>query len=89
MNTYKRHRFPHDIISHAVWVYYRFNLSYRDVGDLLVERGVIVSCEAIRHWRIKFGKIYTRRLKKAHKGFGDTLFLDEVFVKINGRQHYL
>jgi putative transposase len=89
MNTYKRHRFPPDIISYAVWVYYRFNLSYRDVEDLLAERGVIVSREAIRHWCIKFGKIYTRRLKKAHKGFGDTLFLDEVFVKINGMQHYL
>jgi putative transposase len=53
MNTYKRHRFPSDIISYAVWVYYRFNLSYRDVEDLLAERGVIVSREAIRHWHPK------------------------------------
>jgi putative transposase len=89
MNTYKRHRFPPDIISYAVWVYYRFNLSYRDVEDLLAERGITVSREAIRRWCIKFGKIYTRRLKKSHKGFGDTFFLDEVFVKINGKQHYL
>ena len=89
MNTYKRHRFPPDIISYAVWVYYRFNLSYRDVEDLLAERGITVSREAIRHWCMKFGKIYTRRLKKNHKGFGDTFFLDEVFVKINGKQHYL
>jgi putative transposase len=101
MSTYKRHRFPPAIISYAVWIYYRFNLSYRDVEDLLAERGVIVSREAIRHWYskhslrswgrlyIKFGKIYTRRLNKAHKGFGDTLFLDEVFVKINDKQHYL
>ncbi|MFT4998320.1 MAG: putative transposase [Chitinophagales bacterium] len=50
MSIYKRHRFPPDIISYAVWVYYRFNLSYRDVGYLLAERGVIVSREAIRHW---------------------------------------
>jgi putative transposase len=89
MNTYKRHRFPPDIISYAVWLYYRFNLSYRDVEDLLAERGITVSREAIRRWCIKFGKIYTRRLKKSHKGFGDTFFLDEVFVKINGKQHYL
>ena len=89
MNTYKRHRFPPDIISYAVWVYYRFNLSYRDVEDLLAERGITVSREAIRHWCMKFGKIYTRRLKKSHKGFGDTFFLYEVFVKINGKQHYL
>jgi hypothetical protein len=61
----------------------------RDVEDLLAERGAIVSREEIRHWCIKFGKIYTRRLKKNHKGFGGTFFLDEVFVKINGKQHYL
>lgn len=89
MDTYKRHRFPPDIISYAVWVYYRFNLSYRDVEDLLAERGVVVSREAIRSWCIKFGAIYTRRLKKSHRGFGDTFFLDEVFVKINGKQHCL
>lgn len=89
MNTYKRHWFPLDIISYAVWVYYRFNLSYREVECLLAERGMTVSREAIRHWCIKFGKIYTCRLKKSHRGFGDTLFFDEVFVKINGKQNYL
>ncbi len=89
MNTYKRHRFPPEIISHAVWLYYRFNLSHRDVEDLLAERGVIVDREAIRLWFIKFGKLYARRLKRNHRGFGDTFYLDEVFVKINGKQHYL
>jgi len=89
MKTYMRHRFPPDIISYAVWVYYRFNLSYRDVEDLLAERGVVVSREAIRSWCIKFGANYTRRLKKSHRGFGDTFFLDEVFVKINSKQYYL
>ena len=59
MKTYMRHRFPPDIISYAVWVYYRFNLSYRDVEDLLAERGVVVSREAIRSWCIKFGANYT------------------------------
>jgi len=89
MNTYKRHGFPPDIISYAVWLYYRFNLSHRDIEDLLAERGIIVSHEAIRLWCIKFGAIYSRRLKRKHRGFGDTFFIDEVFVKINGKQHYL
>jgi putative transposase len=89
MNTYKRHRFPPDIISYAVWLYYRFNLSHRDIEDLLAERGVIVSYESIRLWCIKFGAKYARRLKRKHRGYGDTFFIDEVFVKINGKQHYL
>jgi putative transposase len=89
MNTYKRHRFPPDIISYAVWLYYRSNLSHRDIEDLLAERGITVSREAIRLWCIKFGAIYTRRLKRKHRGFGDTFYIDEVFVKINGKQHYL
>ena len=89
MNTYKRHRFPPDIISYAVWVYYRFNLSHRDVEDLLAERGITVSYETIRLWCIKFGPKYSRRLKRKHQGFGETFYIDEVFVKINGKQHYL
>ena len=55
MSTYKRHRFPPDIISYAVWLYYRFNLSHRDIEDLLADRGTTVSREAIRLWCIKFG----------------------------------
>jgi putative transposase len=89
MNTYKRHRFPSDIISYAVWLYYRFSLSHRDIEDLLAERGITVSREAIRLWCIRFGSIYTRRLKRKHRGYGYTFFIDEVFVKINGKQHYL
>ena len=89
MNIYKRHRFPPDIISYAVWLYHRFNLSHRDIEDLLAERGITVSREAIRLWCIKFGAIYTRRLKRKHRGYGDTFYIDEVFVKINGIQHYL
>jgi len=89
MNTYKRHRFPPVIISYAVWLYYRFNLSHRDIEDLLAERGITVSREAIRLWCIKFGAIYSRRLKRKHRGYGDTFFIDEVFVRINGKQHYL
>ncbi len=89
MNTYKRHRFPPDIISYAVWLYYRFNLSHRDIEDLLAEHGITVSYEAVRLWCIKFGAKYARRLRRKHRGFGDTFFIDEVFVKINGKQHYL
>ena len=89
MNIYKRHRFPPDIISYAVWLYFRFNLSHRDIEDLLAQRGIIVSYESIRLWCIKFGRIYARRLKRRHKGYGDTFYIDEVFVKINGKQQYL
>jgi putative transposase len=89
MNTYKRHRFPPDIISYSVWLYYRFNLSHRDIEDLLAERGVTVSYETIRLWCIKFGAIYSRRLKRRHRGYGDTFYIDEVFVKINSQQQYL
>ena len=89
MNTYKRHRFPPEIISYAVWLYYRFNLSHRDIEDLLAERGITVSYESIRLWCIKFGPKYSKRLKRKHRGFGDTFYVDEVFVKIRGKQHYL
>jgi putative transposase len=88
MTTYKRHRFPSDIISYDVWLYYRFNLSHRDIEDLLDERGTSVSAEAIRLWWIKFGAIYSRRLKRKHRGYGDTFYIDEVFIKINGKQRY-
>ena len=89
MNTYKRHRFSPDIISYAVWLCYRFNLSRRDIEDLLAERGIIVTRESIRLWCIKFGAIYSRRLKRKHRGYGDTFYIDEVFVKINDKQRYL
>jgi len=72
-----------------VWLYYRFNLSHRDIEHLLAERGITVSREAIRLWCIKFGAIYTGRLKRKHRGYGDTFYIDKVFVKINGKQHYL
>jgi len=89
MNIYKRHRFPSEIISYAVWLYYRFNLSHRDIEDLLSQRGITVSYESIRLWCNKFGPKYARRLKRKHRGYGYTFFIDEIFVKINGKQHYL
>jgi putative transposase len=89
MNTYKRHRFWPDIISYADWLYYRCNLSHRDIEDLLAERRIVVTRESIRLWCTKFGAIYSRRLKRNHRGYGDTFYIDEVFVRINGKQHYL
>ena len=94
MNTCKRHRFPPDIISYAVWLYFRFNLSHRDIEDLLAEQGSTVGREAIRLWYpkhslrswgrlcIKSGAIYTRRLKRKYRGYGDTFFINEVFAGV-------
>ena len=86
---YKRHRFPPEIIQYAVWLYHRFNLSHRDIEDLLAEKGIDVTHELIRLWCIKFGPGYARKLRRQHQGYGDTFFLDEVFVKIQGKQRYL
>ena len=78
--TYHGYRFPPEIISHAVWLYYRFCLSFRDVEDLLAERGIIVSHETIRQWSRKFGAEYARKLKRREGRLGDTWHLDELFV---------
>ena len=88
-SLYYGHRYPREIISHAVWHYYRFCLSFRDVEDLLAERGIIVSYETIRQWCLKFGPEYARKLRRRQGGLGDTWFLDEVFVTINGKRQYL
>jgi putative transposase len=88
-SRYHGHRFPPEIISYAVWVYHRFCLSFRDVEDLLAERGVIVSYEAIRQMVLEIGPDYARRLKKKQGRLGDTWYLDELFVRINGQQQYL
>ena len=86
---YKRHRFPPEIIQYAVWVYHRFSLSHRDIEDLLAQRAIEVSYDAIRLWCNKFGPKYAQRLMRKHQGYGDTFFIDEVFVKIQGAGHYL
>jgi putative transposase len=86
--SYHGFRFPAPIISHAVWVYFRCPLSFRDVEDLLAERGITVSYETIRRWCRKFGAEYTRRLKRKQRP-NDTWFVDEMFIRINGKQHYL
>jgi hypothetical protein len=86
---YKNHRFPGEIISHGVWLYYRFPLSYRDVEEILLERGVDVTHEAIRQWCLKFGQDYANQLKHRRAQPGDKWHLDEVFLTINGQRHYL
>ena len=86
---YKRHRFPADIIQYAVWLYFRFNLSHRDIEDLLAQRGINVTHESIRLWCNKFGSKYAEKLRRKHPGYGDTFFIDEVFIKVEGKQRYL
>jgi putative transposase len=86
---YKRHRFPAEIISHCVWRYFRFSLSYRDVQEMMAERGVIVSHEAVRYWGRKFGQAYANHLRRRRPRPGDKWFLDEAFVTINGARSYL
>jgi putative transposase len=88
-DRYKHHRFPAEIISHGMWLYYRFCLSYRHVEELLFVRGVIVSDEAIRKWCRKFGQQYAHQLRRRRPQPGDKWYLDEIFLTIRGEQHYL
>src|SRR5215468_7896833 len=86
---YKNHRFPVEIISHAVWLYFRFCLSFREVEELLFERGVTVTYEAIRKWCRKFGQSYANQLRRRRSRPGDKWHLDEMFLTIKGERHYL
>ncbi len=87
--SYQRHRFPAAIISHAVWLYHRFCLSFREVEELLAERGIIVTYESVRQWCVKFGPAYAHKLKKRQGRLGDAWYLDEVVISIHGEQQYL
>jgi putative transposase len=84
-----RHRFPAEIIGQAVWLYHVFSLSPRDVELLLAERGVVVSYETVRRWCKKFGQTFASRLRRRRPRPGDKWYLDEVFIRIQGVQHYL
>jgi len=86
---YHRHRFPAEIISHCVWLYFRFPLSFRDVEEMLAMLGISLSYETIREWCLKFGQTYANGLRRRSPRPGDQWHLDEVFLKINGRLHYL
>ncbi|MGC1443818.1 MAG: IS6 family transposase [Burkholderiaceae bacterium] len=88
-NRYHGHRFPPEVISTAVWLYHRFSLSFRDVEELLAQRGVTVSYESIRRWCLKFGPMYQRTLKRRESKGSDRWHVDEVFIKVNGEQFYL
>jgi putative transposase len=88
-DPHHRHRFPAEIISHAVWLYHTFCLSFRDVELMLAERGVVVSYETIRRWCRKFAQTFANRLRRRRPRPGDRWHLDEVFIRINGVQHYL
>jgi putative transposase len=88
-SRYRGYRFPPEVIAHAVWLYHRFGLSFRDVEDLLAERGITVTYETIRQWCLTFGLDYARRLRSRRGRQGDMWYLDEVFVRIQGRQHLL
>ncbi|WP_406016399.1 IS6 family transposase [Streptomyces sp. NBC_00984] len=87
--SYKGHRYPVEVISHCVWLYFRFPLSFREVAELMLERGVIVSYETVRRWCLKFGQQYANGLRSRRPRPGDKWHLDEVFIKINGEQKYL
>ena len=86
---YKGYRYPIEVIGHAVWLYHRFALSLRDVEELMLARGVVVTYATIRSWCAKFGPDYAARLRRWRPRPGDKWHLDEVFVKINGTTHYL
>jgi len=86
---YKRHRFPAEIIRHCVWLYYRFGMSFREVEEMLFERGIQLSYETVRRWCLKFGGPYARRLKRRSAQPGDKWHVDEVFLTIGGERHYL
>jgi putative transposase len=90
--SYRRHRFPppdHPIIQHAIWLYLRFTLSYRDVEELLVERGLEVSYETVRRWVLKFGPAIARQLRRCRPRSSDRWHLDEMVVRIAGKRMYL
>jgi putative transposase len=88
-SLYRGHRFPPEVIAHAVWLYFRFPLSLRMVEDLLAARGVVVSYETVRRWAEKFGRDYARKILRRAPQFGDKWHLDEVVVVINGKKHWL
>jgi putative transposase len=87
--SYKRHRFPREIIAHAVLLYFRFPLSLRLVEEMLLERGILVSYETVRRWALNFGPAYAHRLRRKRPNRRDIWHLDEVVVTISGKKHWL
>jgi transposase-like protein len=87
--SYAGFRFPAEIISHGVWLYHRFPLSFREVQEMMLQRGIVVSHETVRQWCATFGRTYANGLRRRRPRPGDTWHLDEVFITINGKTHYL
>jgi putative transposase len=88
-SLYKGHRYPVEIISHCVWLYHRFPLSLREVEEMMMARGVLVTYESIHQWCRKFGQTFANGLRRRRSRPGDQWHLDEVFIKIKGKAHYL
>ena len=88
-SIYTRHRIHPDVLRRAVWMYFRFNLSFRDVEELMIKRGVEVSYETVRRWVDKFGSTYAKRLRSRSESPSPVWHLDEVYTKINGKMVYL
>ncbi len=88
-SPYAGHRFPAEVISHAVWLYFRFPLSLRMVEEMLAARGISISHETVRQWALKFGQDFANRIRRRLPCAGDKWHLDEVAIKIAGVQHWL
>ena len=88
-SLYRGHRYPVEIISHCVWLYHRFPLSLREVEEMMLARGVLVTYESIHQWCRKFGQAFANGLRRCRLRPGDKWHLDEVFIKIKGKAHYL
>lgn len=86
---YVRHRFPADVISHAIWLYFRFPLSLRMVEEMLAARGILVSHETVRQWALKFGQRFANQIRQRLPARGDRWHLDEVVISIAGKKHWL
>src|ERR1044072_9707849 len=88
-NLYRRHRFPPEIISRCVWLYFRFSLSFRDVELLMAQRSVVLTYETVPQWCLKFGQKFANDLHRRRPRPGDKWYMDEAFIRINGKTHYL
>ncbi len=88
-HSYRGFRFPAEVIEHAVWLYHCFSLSLRDVETILATHGVVVSYETVRDWSLRFGRLFANALRRRRPRPGDKWFLDEVFIRVRGKLHYL
>src|SRR5512135_3007823 len=86
---YKGYRFPSEMIRHAVWLYFRFSLSFRDVEELLAQRGIVVTDETVRQWCLKFGQSSANELRRRRPRCGDKWYMDEMVLPIRGKKHSL